>query len=100
MTSGQIPALGEARGWAGAGYVERHVPVQGTALVQVSVEHPAVDHVPSLVLQHSPELGLDAGVAESDGAVQIVRVGVRFYLVISRSFTTTGYYPLKLLCKL
>ena len=80
MTSGQIPAGGEARGRAGAGYVEGHVPVQRAALVEVGVEHPAVDHVPGLVLQHGPELGLDAGVAESDGAVQVVRGGVGFYL--------------------
>ena len=39
----------------------------------------------SLILQHSPELGLDAGVAQSDSAVQVVRVGVRLYLVIVQS---------------
>ena len=80
MTSGEIPARSEDRGWARAGDVEGHVPVQGRALVEVGVEDPAVYHVSGLILQHGPELGLDVGVAQSDGAVQVVRGGVGFYL--------------------
>ena len=60
--------------------MEGHVPVQGRALVEVGVEDPGVHHVPGLVLQHGPELGLDTGVAQSDGAVQVVWVCVRLYL--------------------
>ena len=67
--------------------MQGHVPVQHAAFVQVSVEHPAVFDVPGVILQHSLELGLDAGVAQSDGAVQVVRVGVRLYLVIVKEVT-------------
>ena len=49
-------------------------------LVEVGVEDPAVHHVSGLVLHHGPELGLDAGVAQSHGAIQVFRVGVRLYL--------------------
>ena len=86
MTSGEIPARAEDRGWARAGDVEGHVPVQGRALVEVGVEDPGVHHVPGLVLQHGPELGLDTGVAQSDGAVQVVWVCVRLYLTIKKTF--------------
>ena len=87
MTSGEIPAGAEDGGRAGAGDVQGHVPVQRAAFVQVGVEHAAVDHVSGLILQHRPELGLEAGVAQSDGAVQVVRVGVRLYLVIVKEDT-------------
>ena len=75
-----VPAVGEDGGWAGAGEVERDVPVQSGAPVQVRDEGPAVHQVAGHVLENCPELSLQVRLAQSHGLVAVTLRVVRLHL--------------------
>ena len=75
-------------GWAGAGEVERDVPVQSGASVQVRDEGPAVHQVAGRVLENCPELGLQVRLAQSHGLVTVTLRVVRLHLEREREVRT------------